>query len=127
MSNLLYHAVKEGKECNSDIRKQVCSVGHKLFNHVEISAQEAVYFIVQMPLKQSSIDVIFINTFQSQERVMMLKSSSIIESLPDDSTDVHAKLIVDRSTDRPTSLQDVSLAVFVSQYKIVYSHKNNGG
>jgi hypothetical protein len=56
-------------------------------NHVEISAQEAVFYILQLPLKQSSREVIFINTSPPDERVAMLKNHSILQNLPDDSLD----------------------------------------
>ena len=55
MSNLLYPAAKEAREDNLEIRKQVKSIGHKFLTHVEVSAKEAVYFILQLPLKHSSL------------------------------------------------------------------------
>lgn len=62
MSNLLYHAAKAAREANSSIPEQVKFIGNKFLNNVEISAQEAVYLLLQIPLYRSSRDVAFINT-----------------------------------------------------------------
>ena len=64
------NAAKETREGNSDIRRQVRSIGHKFLTHVEVSAQEAVYFILQVPLKCLSRDVLFVNTSPGKERVV---------------------------------------------------------
>lgn len=52
MSTLLYNACKEAREGNLDLRKQVKMIGDKFLSHVEVSAQEAVYYILQMPLRK---------------------------------------------------------------------------
>lgn len=62
MSNLLYHAVHEARQGNNDITNQVRMIGYKCLNHVEKSVQEAVFYCLQLPLKQSTRDVIFVNT-----------------------------------------------------------------
>ena len=42
-------------------------------NNVEISAQEAVYVVLQLPMRKASRPVIFINTSPPEERVELLK------------------------------------------------------
>ena len=42
-------------------------------NSVEISAQEAVYVVLQLPTRKPSRSVIFINTFPPAERVELLR------------------------------------------------------
>ena len=61
MSELLRRAVAEAKEGNTNI-KQVRDIGNKFLNSVEISAQEAVYIVLQLPMRKASRNVIFINT-----------------------------------------------------------------
>ncbi|MCG8077484.1 MAG: hypothetical protein JAY75_14765, partial [Candidatus Thiodiazotropha taylori] len=73
--------------------------------HVEVSAQEAVYFILQLPMKCASRDVIFINTSPEKERVIMLKSFKVIQSLSDDSTDVETTSIIKRYAKIPRKLE----------------------
>ena len=72
-----------------------------------------------LPLKLSSREVIFVNTSPENERVIMLKSQKLIESLPDDSTDVETVGIIQRYADRPMKLEDLCLADFCSWYKVV--------
>ena len=49
MSSLLYSAAKEARNGNLDIKRQVRQFGN-VTNSVEVSAQEAFYLVLQMPL-----------------------------------------------------------------------------
>ncbi len=53
MSKLLRKACEEAKEGNKSIVNKMGHIGDKFLN-VEISAQEAVYLVLQMPLRRSS-------------------------------------------------------------------------
>ena len=53
MSKLLHKACEEAKEGNKNIVNKVRHIGNKFLNAVEISAQEAVYLVLQMPLSRS--------------------------------------------------------------------------
>ncbi|XP_052276203.1 uncharacterized protein LOC127875286 isoform X2 [Dreissena polymorpha] len=117
MSNLLYHAAKEAREGNNDIRQQVKFIGNKFLNNVEISAQEAVFTLLQIPLYKATRDVIFINTSPVEKRTVMLKDFSTIENLPDDSDDVIAEGILQQYSRRPPQLDTLCLADYVSKYK----------
>ena len=72
MSELLCNAHEEARHGNSNL-KQVRLIGNKFLNNGEVSAQEAVYLLLQLPLKRSSRQVIFINTSPPDERVYLLK------------------------------------------------------
>ena len=61
MSELLRKTCAEAREGNANIKQQVRDIGNKFLNSVEISAQEAVYIILQLPMRKSSRNVIFIN------------------------------------------------------------------
>ena len=127
MSNLMYNAAKEAREGNKDIREQVKHIGNKFLNNVEISAQEAVYYLLQMPLYRSSRDVIFINTSPSDKRSVMLKSHTVIQSLPDDCPDVINEGMLDHYSNRPEQLTAVCLADFVSKYKRIKQNAHEDG
>ena len=71
MSELLRQACAEARKGNSSIKQQVRDIGNKFLNSVEISAQEAVYIILQLPMKKSSHEVLFINTAPPNERVQL--------------------------------------------------------
>ena len=57
MSRLLEKATEEARAGNEDIVNRVRHIGNKFLNAVEISAQEAVYLVLQMPLRRSSRDI----------------------------------------------------------------------
>ena len=54
MSELLREACAEAKKGNNSIRQQVRDIGIKFVNNVEISAQEAVYIVLQLPMTKAS-------------------------------------------------------------------------
>ena len=72
MSELLCRAVAEAKEGNTNIKQQVRDIGNKFLNSVEISAQEAVYVVLQLPMRKASQSVIFINSPPLLKRVELL-------------------------------------------------------
>ena len=59
-SELLRKACAEAKEGNSNIKQQVRDIGNKFLNSVEIRAQEAVYIILQLPMRKSSREVVYL-------------------------------------------------------------------
>ncbi len=72
MSELLRKAYEEARKGNSSIKQQVRDIGNKFLNNVEISAQEAVYIVLQLPMRKSSRQVIFnINTSPPEDRVQL--------------------------------------------------------
>jgi hypothetical protein len=82
MCDLLRNACAEAKEGHSTIKQQVRDIGNKFLNSVEISAQElAVYIILQLPMRKSSRNVVFINTSPPSDRVELLKPLSEIEKM----------------------------------------------
>ena len=76
------------KECDEQIRTQLRRLGSVFLNHREVSAQEAVYRILSLPLKQLSRKVVFINTATKEDRVSLLKHIRQIEGMEDNSEDI---------------------------------------
>ena len=113
MSELLRQACDEARHGNSTLKQQVRIIGNKFLNNVEVTAQEAVYLLLQLPLKRCSRKVVFINTNQPDERVYLLKSN--IDQLPDDA-EVAESNIITRYCQRPHSLQNVCLADYAAYY-----------
>ncbi|XP_056001840.1 uncharacterized protein LOC130048804 [Ostrea edulis] len=124
MSNLLRHACEEARQNDSDIRQQVRRIGNKFLSHVEIGAQEAVYLVLQIPLRHSSRSVTFINTAPIDERVVLLKPRHVLEELKESSTDIEAGNIIKLYQQRPKVLEGICLADFVSWFQVKY-HKEN--
>ena len=124
MSNLLYAAAKEARDGNLDIKRQVRHIGNVFSNSVEVSAQEAVYLILQMPLTNSTRDVVFINTSTADKRVQLLKPKSVLDDLPANSTEIMSDNIIKRYSRRPKALENWCLADYVSQLDIIYPNEN---
>ena len=120
MSALLYAAAKEARNGNMDIKRQVRHIGNVFSNSVEVSAQEAVYLVLQMPLTKSTRDVVFINTSEPNQRIQLLKKKTALDEMPDSSTDIVADNLIKRYSKRPKCLENWCLADYVSQLEVVF-------
>jgi len=78
---------------------------------MEVCAQEAVYLLLQLPLKRCSRQVTFLNINEPDERVYMLKSNN--DQLPDNA-EVAESNIIARYAQRSNTLQNVSLAQYAA-------------
>ena len=107
MSKLLCKAYEEAKEENKDIVNKARHIGNKFLNAVEISAQEAVYLVLQMPLRRSSREFQFINTSDPDERTFLVKSMEKIKELPDHSLDIQSDNVIKKYQRRPKQLEKV--------------------
>ncbi len=119
MSKLLEAASEEAKSGNQTIKDRVRHIGNKFLNAVEISAQEAVYMVLQIPLRRSSRLFQFINTCNPDERVFLLKTMDKIKELSDNSEDIESDNLLKRYQRRPRQLEKVCLADFAAWYNYV--------
>ena len=110
MSAQLDAAAKEAREGNFDLKKQVRHIGNVFSNCVEVSAQEAVYLALQIPLTKCTRDIVFINTSTPEERIFLLKPKSVLDELPAESTNVESDNIIQRYSKRPKKLQNFLLS-----------------
>ena len=118
MSQLLQRACDEARDGNSSIKQQVRDIGNKFLNSVGISAREAVYIALQLPMRKSSREVIFIPTAPPDERVQLLKSMNEIEEMDDDSEEIHSNGLLHRYIQRPACLENVTLADWAALYDL---------
>lgn len=116
LSNLLSDACQEAKRKDSDIRQQVRRIGNQFLSHVEIGAQEAAYLILQMHLRQSTREVVFIDTNPADQRTVLLKSFTALKELPSSSTNVESDTILKRYIRRPREMIQYCYADFVSWF-----------
>ena len=116
MSRLLEKASEEAKSGSNDITNRVRHIGNKFLNAVEISAQEAVYLVLQMPMRRSTRDFQFISTSPLDERTFLLKKMDKLKELPDNSPDIEADNIIKRYQRRPKQLEKLCLADFVAWF-----------
>ena len=104
MSNLLSRAVEEAREGNQDIRESVRHIGNKFLNNVEVSAQEAIYLVMQMKLRRATREVIFVNTSPPEKRVILLKPLDEIQNMPSTATDIESDNILKKYERHPKAL-----------------------
>ncbi|WAQ99743.1 PIF1-like protein [Mya arenaria] len=116
MSLLLQEAAEEARKGNFRLKDKVRLISNKFLNHCEVSTQEAVYLLLQLPLTQSSRNIIFINTSLPEKRVEILKPMSQIQHLPDSSTDVTCSAMIDKYCNRPEMLERVTLAEYAAYF-----------
>lgn len=123
MSNLMQRATQESKEYKLSLKQQMRHFGNQFLTHVEVSAQEAVYFVLQLPLRRSSRGFLFLNTNPATERLSLLKSNAVLEEMPTKSTNVEADNVIKRYSRRPMILKTLCLADFASWYEVHYPAK----
>lgn len=115
MSELLREACHEARRGNNTIKQQVRDIGRKFLNNVEISAQEAVYIVLQLPMRKSSRQIIFINT-SPNERVELLKPMDDIKNMEDDSEEIYTSGLLNRYCKRPQKQENLTLADWAAWY-----------
>lgn len=82
---------------------QIKKVGSAFLTHREVSAQEAVYRLLSLPMKQLSSSVVFIDMNPKNERIGVLKDN--IKDLDDNDPNVFLKKLRDRYQHRPQEVQ----------------------
>ena len=113
---MMKEVVKEIKEGNLSHRQRLYKVVSKFINVSEVSAQKAVYILLDMSLSICSRSSIFINTGEPHERVRRLKSEKDLLDMDPDSTDVMMSGVLEYYAARPASLKEMSLAEFAAMY-----------
>ena len=93
------------------------NVAYKFLTHREVSAQEAVYRLMSLPLIKGSRQVLFVDTDLPDNRTRLFKPMNLISLLEDEDEDVFMKCLIDRCKARPDSLNDMCFASFASFYR----------
>jgi len=122
MSQLLDHAQTEAKEGNADAQQAMKKLGRVYLHHREVSAQEAVYRVCGLRLKESSRKVQFIPVGDNPVR-MSLPLAVIQKKSPDDSSDIWMTSLLDKYKGRPNTdeFEYICLATFCSEYRVLAS------
>ena len=114
MSELLKKVAKES--ANEEIMAMLRKVGSAFLTHREVSAQEAAYRLLSLPLKKFSRKVKFVNTSPKEKRVKMLKPQSHLDDMHDDEEDIFCTSDIDRYAARPHQLENMCYAEFSATY-----------
>ena len=123
MGELLKNVANENR--SEELLSQLRKVGSAFLNHREVSAQEAVYRILSIPMKQLSRSVVFVDTNSKCNRIGVLKDLNAISQLDDDDQNVFQKSLLDRYEHRPPSLDTMCLAEFAANYVTNYQQEDD--
>ena len=76
-------------------------------------------------MRCSSREVIFVNTSPASERLHLLKSMEEINKMSDDCEDVNCSSLITKYSQRPLSLENMTLADFAALYFNTNSFSKN--
>lgn len=115
ISKVLFDTLEDLKAGNFDLQTKLKTLANKFINASEFSAQEAVYFVLGIPLSKNSRATVFINTNVPEKRVSVVKGKKDLEKMDENSTNVVVPLL-DHYANRPNELADECLASFAANY-----------
>ena len=123
MGELLKHVAVEAR--TDELKMQMRKSGSTFLTHREVSAQETVYRILSLPMKQLSRSVVCVDTNPKQERIAVLKDSNALKDLAGDDTNVFLTSFKYRYERRPHELQSMCLAEFAATFVTKYQPKDS--
>ena len=129
MSESLKQSAKEIKKQNLNVRDAMKKIAYSFISPRQLSVQEAVHNVLpELWLRKCSPGISFINTNLPNNRIRMIKSKEELVLLPENSTDIFKKSIIDRYMDRLTCGKSASLkTVCLAQFASLYYKKTSSG
>nr|XP_034317094.1 uncharacterized protein LOC117686352 [Crassostrea gigas] len=129
MGMVLRQTKIEAEEGNESARSTLKKIGSAYLTHREVSAQEAVYRVCNLKMKECSRKVVFIPVGENPTRLTkplsqikrIQKSRKTDEIEEDDDEDIWMTNIVDRYESRPNEplFQNMCLAEFCSEFRVL--------
>ncbi|XP_062609593.1 uncharacterized protein LOC134271404 [Saccostrea cucullata] len=129
MGMLLKQTKVEAEEGNLDAKQTMKKIGSAYLHHREVSAQEAVYRICNLKMKECSRKVVFVpvgdNPMRLSKPLSVLKKKSSkateINDEEDDENEVWMTNIIERYMNRPQNqiFQEMCLAEFCSEFRVL--------
>ena len=123
MSDVLRAVSKEAH--HKTVKEKLNIVKRTFLKNREMSAQEAAYHLVPLPLKKFSRQVIFVSANHPTKRVSLLKTKEQLEDLEDDDTDIYMSNTIQRYSARPSCVEQMCLAEFAISYKTAPTSSKN--
>ncbi|XP_062600922.1 uncharacterized protein LOC134262538 [Saccostrea cucullata] len=127
MGMLLKQTQVESAEGNLSARQTIRKIGSAYLNHREVSAQEAVYRVCNLKMKEGSRKVVFVPVGENPTRLskplsQMKRTHKNGNDMEDDDDDsIWMTNIVERYENRPdlNPFPEMCLAEFCSQYRVL--------
>jgi hypothetical protein len=76
LSDLLTETVKEATDCA--VKEKLRKVGSCFLTHREMSAQEAAYRLLSLPLMKSTCTIVLVNASPPESRMSVLCSAEVV-------------------------------------------------
>ncbi|KAI8483360.1 hypothetical protein Bbelb_389640 [Branchiostoma belcheri] len=111
----------QGQTVNAGLMKNLNNINDMLRTDTaikEVSAQEAAFRVLSMPLKKASRQVVFVNSAAKEKRVSILKPKNILQDMTDEDTNIFCTSLIDRYVSRPLVLEDMCLVEFAATYTV---------
>ncbi|XP_062572298.1 uncharacterized protein LOC134234263 [Saccostrea cucullata] len=130
MGMLLKQTKLEAEEGNSDARQTMKKIGSAYLHHREVSAQEAVYRVCNLKMKECSRKVVFVPVGDNPVRLskplsVLKKKASKDEEISveeeDEEDEVWMTNIIERYMNRPDKpiFHEMCLAEFCSEFRVL--------
>ncbi|KAL7302653.1 hypothetical protein TKK_0004714 [Trichogramma kaykai] len=116
LSKLLKEANEDVENGNYNIQQRLAKIANAFINGSVMSAQEAAYQILSLPLCHSTRSSIYINTVPKENRSRILKNKKELENLPKNSTDIFRSNIFDKYEKRLSKYENYCLADFACKF-----------
>ena len=114
MSEPMKKASKEAYE--KDIEGRTLSIGNTFLTKRKVSTHEAIKRVLSLPMRHTSIDVLYVPTGLKKNRTKMVKSLSTLETMHPDDTNIFASNIIGKYENQLDNLHSMCLADFASSY-----------
>ncbi len=129
MGLLLSNAQKEAqKQGNMDAKHALRKLGSVFLHNREVSAQESIYRLTNMKLKEGSRKVVFIPTVNTIKMSLPLNTiNKKAENGETDNDEIWMKSITDKYRARPNTnvFKGMCLASFASEYRVLSKSENS--
>jgi hypothetical protein len=117
-SRILRQVLREEEKKQATMRNKLNRIANKFQNVHEVSTPEAIYTLCAMPVSYCSREIIFINTYPSNQRTFTMLNEEFLKNKDENSLDIWQKNILNRYAKRPDDLEDLCLAEFAAWYTI---------
>ncbi|CAG9563093.1 unnamed protein product [Danaus chrysippus] len=119
----LYELLEENPNYDlGDMKKHLVV---SILNTIEMSSQEAAWFLLREPMSMSAPKVEFIPTMWPHERHRIKKIEKELDWLSDDDTNIWKENCFEKYENRPAELENISLIDFVAWYAVRIRKKQN--
>eukprot|EP00732_Lithocolla_globosa_P000252 Lithocolla_globosa_v1_NODE_62_length_7247_cov_17.118503.p1 type:complete len:1467 gc:universal NODE_62_length_7247_cov_17.118503:2368-6768(+) len=114
LSKALREACESPEMNNSNYWRQI---SNKFLKASEVSAQEAVYYLLGLPYRRATRNFVFVNTSEKNKRAVFLKSQAELEKLDKDSLDIESDNLLKRYARRPENWGAMCLAEYAAWWE----------